>query len=187
MYSCETILRDNTSRNRETTTYTSRKLVEEDEETGMRRGTRSRSRSAVRYTPPQTYGTYCVPLGAHIPGRGGFTAAVEIRGEIRPPLWTLHHVSSLWKGAHEVTWKPSSRNSAHDANAHVYIRQHCMLTSRGSRDKIDLHKWTPRLGSTKTCARKRRFSLWRSRGSLLRLVFFAKIKKQRYSKLKIYL
>jgi len=66
-------LRKTILRGRETTAYTSRKLEEEDEETGMRRGTGGRSRSrwsAVRYTPPQTYGSHCVPLGAHTPGRG---------------------------------------------------------------------------------------------------------------------
>lgn len=70
--------------------HTEKAWVMLGEGAGIRRGRgggRSRSRwSAVRYTPPQTYEAHCVPLEAHTPRRGGFTAAVEIRGKIRPPL-----------------------------------------------------------------------------------------------------
>lgn len=115
---------------------------------GMGRGTGGRSRSrwsAVRYTPPQTYGAHCVPLGAHTPGRGARRFYRRRRDTRRDtpafmdPTPCFFSVKRCARGNLETV---ESQFSARRERARVYIfdNERYMLTSRGNRDKIDLHK-----------------------------------------------
>lgn len=140
----ETILRGNTLWSGETSAYVEETAEEARSEEGT--GGRSRSRwSAVRYTPPQTYGAHCVPLGAHTP-LGAAVLPPPSRYEPRyARLYRPYTMFLLWKGAREVTWKPSSRiqrAARRRECTHSTTNVRWMLTFRESRNKIDLHKRT---------------------------------------------
>lgn len=148
MHSRKTILRGNTPRGRGTTTYIEetggRGRGDEGDEERNGRSIEAPDGASVRYTPPQTYGAHCVPLGAHTPGRGARRFYRRRRDTRRDtpafmdPTPCFFSVKRCARGNLETV---ESQFSARRERARVYSTTALYVdVSRGSRDKIDLHK-----------------------------------------------
>lgn len=125
MHSRETIPRGNTPRSGEISSETSRKTCKETGKSEKRMRGRSIEVPMVRgtlYTPANIWGPLCTLRGSTPSLLGATVLPSPSRYEPRyARLYRPYTMFLLWKGAREVTWKPSSRIERVAPKAWIYV------------------------------------------------------------------